>query len=229
MKKLRTHYDNLKVSQRATDAEIRQSYRRLASLHHPDKNANSDSSIRAMQCINKAYEVLSCPDTRAEHDKWIEVNEYGCKQESPSPTAHKSPSGFQPGFGEKASRPKPKGMFDPDSFPPKNWNPEHFTAFAKYSQAMRRLLDYEIKEYAEYMTLDVLYRAFLMDKRLGNLTHTNRTTARESLIRSFSQKQRVPYTVSQWLKAFNGLDPQIRKAVALSGLITLSLIAIFVL
>lgn len=231
MKKLRTHYDNLKVSRRATDAEIRQSYRRLASLHHPDKNNNSPKSIRAMQCINKAYEVLSRPAERAEHDKWIEVNEYGCKQANPSPTAppeYRKPSQFgSAGFKSSFSHSEPPPVFSQSDFPPRNWNPEHFTAFAKYSQAMRRLLDYGddmrgVNE--EHVTLDVLYRAFLMDKRLGNLNHTTRMTARESLIRSFSHVDREPLTLSLMARKFQSLDQSLRKAVILAGLLTLGIV-----
>lgn len=223
MKKLRTHYDNLKVSQRATDAEIRQSYRRLASLHHPDKNSNSEASIKAMQCINKAYEVLSCPTARADHDKWIEACDYGCAQPNPSPTAppgHTKQGTTWAGFKDPCGNSGSAPMFDPNQFPPKNWNPDHIVDFTNYFQAMRRLLDYEIKEYGEHMTLDVLYRAFLMDKRLGNLKHTSRSTARESLIRSFSHREKAPLLVAYWVKTFRSLDPPLRQAVILAGVVT---------
>lgn len=67
----RTHYDNLKVSSAASTQEIRQSYRRLVSKHHPDRNGNSPESIRIMQIINQSYEVLLDPIERARHDRWI--------------------------------------------------------------------------------------------------------------------------------------------------------------
>lgn len=67
---IHTHYDNLQLPQTATDAEIRQAYRRLSKRYHPDLNADPDAH-RIMQLINRAYEVLSDPSSRAEHDRWI--------------------------------------------------------------------------------------------------------------------------------------------------------------
>lgn len=67
---IHTHYDNLQLPQNATDAEIRQAYRRLSKRYHPDLNSDPDAH-RIMQLINRAYEVLSDPSSRAEHDRWI--------------------------------------------------------------------------------------------------------------------------------------------------------------
>lgn len=67
---IHTHYDNLQLTQNATDADIRQAYRRLSKKYHPDLCDDPDAH-RIMQLVNRAYEVLSNPQTRAEHDKWI--------------------------------------------------------------------------------------------------------------------------------------------------------------
>lgn len=67
---IRTHYDNLHIPQNASADEIRQAYRRLSKQYHPDINPSSDAH-RIMQLINQAYEVLSNPQKRAEHDRWI--------------------------------------------------------------------------------------------------------------------------------------------------------------
>lgn len=68
----RTHYDNLQVSRTASDRVIRAAYKSLAQQWHPDKNSeNPDKVLKAMKIINKAYEVLSDPDLRKEHDAWI--------------------------------------------------------------------------------------------------------------------------------------------------------------
>lgn len=225
MKKLRTHYDNLKISRRATGVEIKRAYRHLASIHHPDKNGSSPASINAMQCINKAYEVLSDPVARAAHDQWIEATEYACGLDCPPTAPEARPSHGQSwtGFKDHFKNPMPPPAFDPSQFPPKNWNPEHFPAFSRYALAMRRLLEYEISEYGEQMTLDVLYRAFLMDKRLGNLKHATRVSARDSLIRSFAHKERPPLKALQWLRRFQFLDQSIRKAV-IFGAVCLALL-----
>lgn len=70
MHPIHTHYDNLQLTQNASDAEIRQAYRRLSKKYHPDLSNDPDAH-RIMQIVNRAYEVLSNPTTRAEHDKWI--------------------------------------------------------------------------------------------------------------------------------------------------------------
>lgn len=69
---IHTHYDNLQVPYTATDAEIRQAYRRLSRKYHPDLNPDPDAH-RIMQLVNRAYDVLSDPRKRAEHDFWIEA------------------------------------------------------------------------------------------------------------------------------------------------------------
>jgi curved DNA-binding protein CbpA len=73
MPQLRTHYDTLKVSRDASLGVIQAAYRSLARQHHPDRQGDSPASEAAMQEINAAYEVLSNPLTRAEHDRWIEA------------------------------------------------------------------------------------------------------------------------------------------------------------
>ncbi|EOX8909423.1 J domain-containing protein [Citrobacter freundii] len=70
-KKMRTHYDNLKVSMDAPIEVIQAAYRTLAKKYHPDKNKGNPDAERIMQIINTAYEVLSDPVKRAEHDAWI--------------------------------------------------------------------------------------------------------------------------------------------------------------
>ncbi|SFR54960.1 J domain-containing protein [Thiomicrospira sp. ALE5] len=67
----RTHYDNLKISQNASLQEIKAAYRKLAKKHHPDRNNNSDESIRIMKILNSAYETLTDPLKRQKHDTWI--------------------------------------------------------------------------------------------------------------------------------------------------------------
>lgn len=79
MQPIHTHYDNLQLTQSATDAEIRQAYRRLSKKYHPDLSDDPDAH-RIMQIVNRAYEVLSNPQSRAEHDKWIALQYLQQKQ-----------------------------------------------------------------------------------------------------------------------------------------------------
>ena len=66
-----THYRNLRVSETASDKEIREAYRRLSKRYHPDFNPDNPEALRIMQMVNKAYAVLSDPDQRKRHDAWI--------------------------------------------------------------------------------------------------------------------------------------------------------------
>ncbi|MEA5599108.1 J domain-containing protein [Rivularia sp. UHCC 0363] len=63
------HYETLNVNSNASQAEIKQAYRRLAKLFHPDVNqvTDSDQIIR----INAAYEVLSDTQSRQSYDRQL--------------------------------------------------------------------------------------------------------------------------------------------------------------
>ena len=58
-------YEALGVSKAASAAEIKSSYRRLALLHHPDKNGDQQE----FQRVAMAYRVLSDPSARSYYDK----------------------------------------------------------------------------------------------------------------------------------------------------------------
>lgn len=71
MARVHTHYDNLKVARNAPPEVIRAAYKTLSQKYHPDRNGNNENAIRIIQMINTAYEVLSDPAKRREHDEWI--------------------------------------------------------------------------------------------------------------------------------------------------------------
>jgi len=58
------YYSILGVPRTATDEEIKQAYRRLASQHHPDKGGDT----ARFQEIQQAYAVLSDPAQRQQYD-----------------------------------------------------------------------------------------------------------------------------------------------------------------
>jgi hypothetical protein len=66
-----TYYDVLQVERDASPERVRAAYRKLAHRYHPDKMPGNANAGRAMAAINAAYEVLSDPHRRAEHDLWI--------------------------------------------------------------------------------------------------------------------------------------------------------------
>ncbi|NJN88643.1 MAG: J domain-containing protein, partial [Leptolyngbyaceae cyanobacterium SL_7_1] len=63
-----SHYHTLEVSPHASQAEIKQAYRRLAKIFHPDSNTTITDHER-IAGINAAYEVLSDPQQRAHYDR----------------------------------------------------------------------------------------------------------------------------------------------------------------
>lgn len=72
---MHTHYDNLKVSRDAPSEVIRAAYKSLSQKYHPDRHADAEEANRIMRLLNAAYEVLSDPVKREEHDRWIATQE----------------------------------------------------------------------------------------------------------------------------------------------------------
>ncbi|MEQ9465593.1 MAG: RDD family protein [Haliea sp.] len=80
-KQMRTHYDNLQVARNASPEVIKGAYKYLSQKWHPDKNPeNREEAERNLRIINKAYEVLSDPELRIQHDRWIRVAESKSEQ-----------------------------------------------------------------------------------------------------------------------------------------------------
>lgn len=64
------HYKTLDVSPIATAAEIKQAYRRLAKLFHPDSQRETADSQKIIE-VNAAYEVLGDPKRRESYDQQL--------------------------------------------------------------------------------------------------------------------------------------------------------------
>ncbi|PNP44708.1 hypothetical protein TGAMA5MH_03515 [Trichoderma gamsii] len=64
------YYDTLGVSPQATELEIKKAYRKMAIVHHPDKNPNDPTAHEKFQAIGEAYQVLSDADLRKAYDKY---------------------------------------------------------------------------------------------------------------------------------------------------------------
>jgi molecular chaperone DnaJ len=63
------YYEILGVSRDADKEEMKRAYRRLARKYHPDVNKEPGAEERFKE-INRAYEVLSEPETRARYDRF---------------------------------------------------------------------------------------------------------------------------------------------------------------
>ncbi|GLA50297.1 hypothetical protein AnigIFM63604_006345 [Aspergillus niger] len=65
-----SYYDALGVPPTATELEIKKAYRKLAIIHHPDKNPGDETAHARFQEIGEAYQVLSDEDLRKRYDKF---------------------------------------------------------------------------------------------------------------------------------------------------------------
>jgi molecular chaperone DnaJ len=70
---LTNHYHTLNVTPTATQAEIRQAYRRLVKLFHPDSHLETANHEQIIE-INAAYEVLGDPEQRQSYDRQFSHN-----------------------------------------------------------------------------------------------------------------------------------------------------------
>lgn len=61
-------YKVLEVERTASSQEIKRSYRRLALVHHPDKNQGDEASAEKFKEVTEAYEILSDDQKRARYD-----------------------------------------------------------------------------------------------------------------------------------------------------------------
>ncbi len=65
------YYDILKVSPKASGAEIKSAYRRLARKLHPDRNNGSRETALKFAAIAEAYEILGNSKERARYDRRV--------------------------------------------------------------------------------------------------------------------------------------------------------------
>jgi molecular chaperone DnaJ len=66
------YYEILGVNRSADKEEIKRAYRRLARKYHPDVNKDPGAEDQFKE-INRAYEVLSEPETKARYDRFGEA------------------------------------------------------------------------------------------------------------------------------------------------------------
>lgn len=66
----RDYYEALGLPRNATEAELKQAYRRLAMKFHPDRNPGDPEAESAFKEIKEAWEVLKDPRKRAAYDQF---------------------------------------------------------------------------------------------------------------------------------------------------------------
>jgi curved DNA-binding protein CbpA len=55
------YYEALEIERTATNEEIKSSYRRLARIHHPDKNLDNPEATAAFQKVNRTLSKTTSP------------------------------------------------------------------------------------------------------------------------------------------------------------------------
>ena len=71
------YYKVLEVDKKATEAEIKKAYRKLARKYHPDLNPNDKEAERKFKELNEANEVLSHVENREKYDTYGENWQHG--------------------------------------------------------------------------------------------------------------------------------------------------------
>jgi hypothetical protein len=107
MAKIHTHYDNLKVARGAPQEVIRAAYKALSQKYHPDKNPGDEKAARIMAIVNTAYNTLSDPVRRKEHDEWIAAEEWEVEWLESSRAEEGREPGREPGW-EPPPPPRPR-------------------------------------------------------------------------------------------------------------------------
>lgn len=64
------YYKILEIDKKASQAEIKKAYRKLARKLHPDLNPNDKTAQEKFQRVNEANEVLSDPEKRKKYDQY---------------------------------------------------------------------------------------------------------------------------------------------------------------
>jgi len=75
-----THYTLLGVPEKATEAEIKKAFRRLAMKWHPDKNPSSEAEAMMKQ-LNEAHETLTDQETKSKYDSGLNADYLDIKQQ----------------------------------------------------------------------------------------------------------------------------------------------------
>ena len=90
---MKDYYAIIKVDRKASDADIKKAFRKLANQYHPDKNPSLEAEDLFKE-INEAYEVLSDPASRLDYDQRLTspgFNNYTYNTRSQRP-AYRGPS-----------------------------------------------------------------------------------------------------------------------------------------
>jgi curved DNA-binding protein len=84
---------------KATEAEIKKAFRKMARKYHPDLNPNDKEAERKFKELNEANEVLSSTENRKKYDEYGENWQNAEQYEQSKDNKHYQRSGQQADFG----------------------------------------------------------------------------------------------------------------------------------
>ncbi len=124
--KYKNYYKVLELpNARVTDEEIKNAYRRLAKLYHPDLNGGDSSLSEKFKDINEAYEILGHATSRKKYDRAHFAYKF---RDSFSANGIKNKINFSAGFGEFV-----------ETFMGGNKGPSVVTNFDKYNNQNEKI------------------------------------------------------------------------------------------
>jgi molecular chaperone DnaJ len=140
------YYSILGINRGATEAEIKQAYRKLARKYHPDVNPGDKSAEEKFKEINEAFEVLSDADKRKKYDQygdqWQYAEQFARARQQRQPEWGFSPESEEVRFGNGS-----ESIFD-----------ELFREFGSRTRDKARPRQGRDIEYPVEVTLEEAYR-----------------------------------------------------------------------
>lgn len=111
-----THYDILEIESSATTAEVRQAFKKLALVYHPDKRPEAERTDAAnnFKLLQAAYEVLSDPAARKCYDVRMGVK---CSPTHQAPNAGRSSADSRESTRKTQQRSAPRSPPSPPRYP----------------------------------------------------------------------------------------------------------------
>ncbi len=134
---VKDYYKILNISHKATNEEIKKSYRRLALQYHPDRNKDPKRSIMFLE-VNEAYQVLSDKAKRDRYDViYLLHSRYGVDFKIERPAKHPPASYKKPPTYKKST---PHSRRSTKHYRArrkrKKHNPDEFKHHAKYARVI---------------------------------------------------------------------------------------------
>jgi len=74
------YYKTLGVDRKASDAEIKSAYRKLARKFHPDVNPNNKEAEAKFKQINEAYRLSAIPKSARSTTSWAPTGSMACRR-----------------------------------------------------------------------------------------------------------------------------------------------------